>query len=52
MPLQLQTKLYLSNVTASTGKCAEVSNAVSTALDCAPVYNFEVVMKGQTLRKY
>lgn len=49
---QLQTKLYLSNVVASTGQCEEASSAVSAALDYSQTYNFEVVMKGQTLRKY
>jgi protocatechuate 3,4-dioxygenase beta subunit len=49
---QLQTKLYFSNAVASTGQCAEVSSALSAALDSSQTYNFEVVMKGQTLRKY
>lgn len=49
---QLQTKLYLSNTAANTDNCGEVSSIMSDALDCSRVYSFQVVMKGQTLRKY
>lgn len=49
---QLQTKLYLSNVLPNKDQCGEASSTASAVLDSSQVYNFEVVMKGRTLKKY
>ena len=49
---QLQTKLYMANAESNTDTCEEVSSSTAAVLDCSRVYNFQIVMKGQTLRKY